>query len=248
MFSTYESLTQGSEDTMVISTPIAAAFFIRSLNEDQDLSGLIQTLYDIKPFDLSSVLNRVAVENFQQGMPQVQALLLDKQNQNDKSKPPEHTGNRGKGKPPTRGQKKKKVNPNQKKEDNSLKGLETLEKIIAKFKITAKNPNINVVAEHDKELSGDAQKLDSDAYVVEAKVLSIGSGEYNKIYLDSGAGRSAVHNLGYLTKIFNFNNKLNTYADPVDISHQETLIFEGIHISPVYYAPKGKLISCQSLN
>ncbi|MBW0466238.1 hypothetical protein O181_005953 [Austropuccinia psidii MF-1] len=209
-FSAYESLTQGSEDTMVISTTIAAAFFIRSLNKDQDLSGLIQTLYDIKPFDLNSVLNRVAVEHFRQGMPQVQAPLLDKQNRNDKSKPPDRTGNR-----------------------DPLKQLEKLEKIIAKFELTAKNPNINVVAENDKELSGDAQQLDSDSYVVEDKVLSIGSGESDKIYRDSGAGRSVVHNLGYLSKFFNFNKKLNTYADPVDISHQGTLIFQGVHISPV---------------
>ncbi|MBW0485101.1 hypothetical protein O181_024816 [Austropuccinia psidii MF-1] len=123
---------------MVILTTIAAAFFIRSLSQDRDLSGLIQTLYDIKPFDLNMVLNCVAVEHCQQGMPEDQALLLDKQNPNDQSKPPNHTGNR--------------------------------------------------VAEHRKEPSEDVQQLDSDAYVLEYEVLSLGSGESDKIYLNTGAG------------------------------------------------------------
>ncbi|MBW0540391.1 hypothetical protein O181_080106 [Austropuccinia psidii MF-1] len=240
-YASYESLTQGSEDTMVISTTIAAAFFIRSLSQDRDLSGLIQTLYDIKPFDLNSVLNRVAVEHCRRGMPQDQALLLDKQNPNDQSKPPNRTGNRGKGKAPTRGRNKTKANSNQKKEEDSLKRLEKLEKIVAKFELSAKNPDINVVAEHSKEPSENVQQSDSDAYVLEDEVLSIGSGEYDKIYLDSGAGRSVVNSLGYLTQIVKVNKKINTYAEPVDISHQGTLVFRGIHISPVYYAPKGKV-------
>ncbi|MBW0497800.1 hypothetical protein O181_037515 [Austropuccinia psidii MF-1] len=90
-FASYESLTHSSEDTMVISSTIAAAFFIRSLNQDRDLSGLIQTLYNIKHFDLNSVLNRVAVEHCRWGPFQDQALLLDKQK--DQSKPPQQTGN-----------------------------------------------------------------------------------------------------------------------------------------------------------
>ncbi|MBW0547640.1 hypothetical protein O181_087355 [Austropuccinia psidii MF-1] len=102
-FASYESLTQASEDTMVIPETIAAAFFIRSLNQAQDLSGFIKTLYDIKLFDLNSVLKRVAVELCRQGTPKDQALLLKKQNQTDQSKPPNKNGNSGKGKAPTRG-------------------------------------------------------------------------------------------------------------------------------------------------
>ncbi|MBW0485104.1 hypothetical protein O181_024819 [Austropuccinia psidii MF-1] len=168
-------------------------------------------------------------------MPQDQALLLDKQNPNDQSKPPNRTGNHGKGKAPVRGQNKNKVNSNQKKDEDSLKQIEKLEKIAAKFELSAKSPNINVVSEHSKEPSEDVQQLDSDAYVLEDEVLSLGSGESDKIYLDSGAGQSVVNSLGYLTQIFKVNKKINTYAEPVDISHQ------GIHISPVYYAPKGKV-------
>ncbi|MBW0532727.1 hypothetical protein O181_072442, partial [Austropuccinia psidii MF-1] len=158
------------------------------------------------------------------GTPQDQALLVDKQSQTDQSKPTNQTANCGKGKAPTRGQNKNRSNPNQKKDANSLKRLENLEKIVAKLELTGKNTNVNVVTEHSKELSGDIQQSDSDAYVVEDEVLRIGSGESDKIYLDSGAGQSVVNNLEYLTKVFKVNKKLNTYAEPVDISHQGTLI------------------------
>ncbi|MBW0507987.1 hypothetical protein O181_047702 [Austropuccinia psidii MF-1] len=87
-----------------------------------------------------------------------------------------------------RGGNKNKVNSNQKKEEDSLKQLEKLEKIAAKFELSEKNPNINVVSEHSKEPSEDAQRLDSDAYMLEDEVLSIGSGKSDKIYLHSGAG------------------------------------------------------------
>ncbi|MBW0473783.1 hypothetical protein O181_013498 [Austropuccinia psidii MF-1] len=157
-FASYKSLTQGSEDTMVISATIAAAFFIRSLNQDRYLSA----------------------------------------------KPPNRTANCGKGKAPTRGRNKNRSNPNQKKDENSLKRLENLEKIVAKLELTGKNTNVNVVAEHSKELSADIQQSDQDAYVVEDEVLSIGHGESDKIYLNSGAGNLFSSRIDSQT-IFNIN-------------------------------------------
>ncbi|MBW0534329.1 hypothetical protein O181_074044 [Austropuccinia psidii MF-1] len=236
-FASYELLTHGSEDTMVISSTIAAAFFIRSLNQDRDLSGLIQTLYDIKPFDLNTVLSRLAVEHCRRGPIQDQALLLDKQK--DQSKPPQQTGNRGKGKTPSRGRGRKRNFHSKNKEEDPLKRLENLEKLVAKFDLNSKEPNINVVSENNKESTVNTQQSDSDTYVVEDEVLNIGSEESNMIYLDSGAGRSVVNDLRYLTKVIKVKKYLNTYADPVKISHQGTLVFHGIHLSPVYYAPKG---------
>ncbi|MBW0481112.1 hypothetical protein O181_020827 [Austropuccinia psidii MF-1] len=187
---------------MVISATIAAAFFIRSLNQEQDLSGLIQTLYNINLFDLNSVLKHVAVEHCRQGTLQDQALLLDKQSKTDKSKPPKQARNCGKGKAPTRGQNKNRSNPNQRKDEDSLKRLEKPEKILSKFELTSKNPNVNVVAEQSEEPSGEIQQSDSEAYVVKVEVLRIVSGGSEKIYLDSGAGHSVVNNPGYLTTIF----------------------------------------------
>ncbi|MBW0543118.1 hypothetical protein O181_082833 [Austropuccinia psidii MF-1] len=50
-YASYESITLGSDDAMTISPAVAAAFFIWSLSQGQDLSGLAQMLYDIKPFE-----------------------------------------------------------------------------------------------------------------------------------------------------------------------------------------------------
>ncbi|MBW0507578.1 hypothetical protein O181_047293 [Austropuccinia psidii MF-1] len=238
-FASYESLTHGSEDTMVISSTVAAAFFIRSLNQDQDLSGLIQTLYDIKPFDLNSVLNCVSVEHCCRGPFQDQALLLDKQK--EQSKPPQQTGNRGKGKTPSRGRGRKRNFHSKNREEDTLKRLENLEKISANFDLNSKESNVNVVSENNKESTANTQQSDSDTYVVEDEVLNVGSEESNMIYLDSGAGRSVVNDLRYLTNIIKVKKHLNTYADPVKISHQGTLVFHGINLSHVYYAPKGKV-------
>ncbi|MBW0510967.1 hypothetical protein O181_050682 [Austropuccinia psidii MF-1] len=106
-------------------------------------------------------------ESLTQSYEDTMSVLLDRQNQGDKSDPPNHTENHGKGNPPTRGQNKNRSNRNQKKEENSLVQLEKLERIGSKFELTSKTPNINVVFEHSKEPSGDSEQSDSDAYFVE---------------------------------------------------------------------------------
>ncbi|MBW0484380.1 hypothetical protein O181_024095, partial [Austropuccinia psidii MF-1] len=184
-------------------------------------------------------LNRVAVEHCCWGPIQHQALLLDKQK--DQSKPPQQTGNQGKGKTPSRGQGRKRNFHCKNKEEDLFKRLENLEKLVAKFDLNSKEPNVNVVSENNKESAGNTQQSDLNTYVVEDEVLNVGSEESNMIYLDSGAGRSVVNDLRYLTKIIKVKKHFNTYVDPVKISHQGTLVFHGIHLSPVYYAPKGKV-------
>ncbi|MBW0500409.1 hypothetical protein O181_040124 [Austropuccinia psidii MF-1] len=65
---------------MSISTAIAAAFFICSLKQDQELSRLVQMLYDIELFELKSVLNHVEIKPCRQGSDH-------KQGQSDQTKP-----------------------------------------------------------------------------------------------------------------------------------------------------------------
>ncbi|MBW0548998.1 hypothetical protein O181_088713 [Austropuccinia psidii MF-1] len=168
---------------MEISSTIAAAFFIRSLNQDKELTGLVQMLYNIKPFEFTSVMNRVEVEHPLQGLAQEQALAVDKQKQPDQPKPPTQGVHRD-------------------------------------------------AAPHSS---------DSDAFVLEDEVLKRGSELQNQVYLDSGAGRSVVNNLSLPANIIKVNKQVNTYSDPVSITHQGTLSFRGIDISPVYYAPKRKI-------
>ncbi|MBW0522323.1 hypothetical protein O181_062038 [Austropuccinia psidii MF-1] len=216
-YASYQSITQNSANQMIISSEVAAAFFIRILNQDRELSGLIPTLYDITPFELNTVLNQVAVEHCRRGPAADQVMALDKQEKSDQR------------------------NSQPRREDDSLKRLDKLEKLFARFEATSKNPNINVVSESSKEPSADLEKSDSDAYVIEDKILLSGSEISNQIYLDSGAGQSVVNNLGSLTNVVRVQKQVNTYSEPVNITHQGVLIFREVHISPVYYAPKGKV-------
>ncbi|MBW0537576.1 hypothetical protein O181_077291 [Austropuccinia psidii MF-1] len=62
-FAFYNSITTNKEFGMTISPAMAAATFVHSLNNDRELTGLIKVLYDINPFNLSTVINRVAVEH-----------------------------------------------------------------------------------------------------------------------------------------------------------------------------------------
>ncbi|MBW0535832.1 hypothetical protein O181_075547 [Austropuccinia psidii MF-1] len=48
---------------MDLPPSMEAAFFLRSLNKDKELTGLIQTLYDSKPFDIITVTKRVSLEH-----------------------------------------------------------------------------------------------------------------------------------------------------------------------------------------
>ncbi|MBW0553966.1 hypothetical protein O181_093681 [Austropuccinia psidii MF-1] len=43
----------------------------------------------------------------------------------------------------------------------------------------------------------------------------------------------------YLSDPVAINHQINTYGNSVPVTHQGTLIFKGIKISPVYYAPSG---------
>ncbi|MBW0536610.1 hypothetical protein O181_076325 [Austropuccinia psidii MF-1] len=231
-----------SANRITISSDVAAAFFIQSLNQDHKLSGLVQTLYDIKPFELNNVLDRVAVEHCCQGPVLDLSLAVDnKQKEPEQSKSSKKGGSQNKNRGGNRGKGKNHTNANTKRNEESLQRLDPLEKKFSKLELNAKNSNVNVITEAHKEKPEDFQHSDSDAYVTTDKVLTLGSGVPNQIYLDSGAGRSVVNNLSFLTNITQVKKQVNTYADPVRITHQGTLIFRGVHLTPVYYAPEGKV-------
>ncbi|MBW0543001.1 hypothetical protein O181_082716 [Austropuccinia psidii MF-1] len=90
-------------------------------------------------------------------------MALDKQEKLDKSKAPTHGRSRGTNKGCGRG----KENSQPRREDNSLKRVEKLEKLFARFEATSKNPNIDVVSESSKDPSANLEQSDSDAYAIE---------------------------------------------------------------------------------
>ncbi|MBW0534762.1 hypothetical protein O181_074477 [Austropuccinia psidii MF-1] len=91
IFARYNSITIDKELGMSISPIMAAAMFVQSLNNKRELTGLIQTLYDISLFTLSSVVNRVAIEHSQRQQSSQQTLFTNPYNQ-----PPKHNP-KGKG-------------------------------------------------------------------------------------------------------------------------------------------------------
>ncbi|MBW0489671.1 hypothetical protein O181_029386 [Austropuccinia psidii MF-1] len=48
----YKSLTASKTSSMQLTNDMAAIFFLHSLDNDQELSSLCQTMYDLKPFEL----------------------------------------------------------------------------------------------------------------------------------------------------------------------------------------------------
>ncbi|MBW0498279.1 hypothetical protein O181_037994, partial [Austropuccinia psidii MF-1] len=83
----YLSISADSTFIMNLSSSIAVAFFLQSLETDRELSSLCQTMYDIKPFDLNTITNRVAIEHSHFQSSYDHASMFDKNKQADMSKP-----------------------------------------------------------------------------------------------------------------------------------------------------------------
>ncbi|MBW0578799.1 hypothetical protein O181_118514, partial [Austropuccinia psidii MF-1] len=86
LHSSYLSISADSSISMSLSPSMAAAFFLQSLDNDKELSGLCQTLYDTKPFELSTITDRVLIEHTRRESSHDQALLFDKNKQSESTK------------------------------------------------------------------------------------------------------------------------------------------------------------------
>ncbi|MBW0530812.1 hypothetical protein O181_070527 [Austropuccinia psidii MF-1] len=62
LYARYKSLVRSSSTQMELSKDMAAAFFLQSLDLDQDLSILVQNLYGVQPFDVTTITNIFALE------------------------------------------------------------------------------------------------------------------------------------------------------------------------------------------
>ncbi|MBW0485291.1 hypothetical protein O181_025006 [Austropuccinia psidii MF-1] len=164
-YANYESITLNSANRMTIF--------------------LSQTLYDIKPFELNSVLDRVAVEHCRRGPALYLSLEVDnKQKEPEQPKSSKQGGNQNKNIGVNRGQGKNRTNANPKRNEESLKRVDLLEKQFSKLELNAKTSNVYVITEAHKETPEDFQHSDSDSYVTTDKVLTLGSGVPDQIYLD----------------------------------------------------------------
>ncbi|MBW0534763.1 hypothetical protein O181_074478 [Austropuccinia psidii MF-1] len=106
--------------------------------------------------------------------------------------------------------------------------------MIAKLQASMRNQSAHMITEpENKTLSSD-----SNVFIVQdSTIFSINNS--NKIYLDSGAGKSVVNRLDLLANMTPVQQKINRYGNLVAIMHQGTLTFKSMTIHPVYLAPNG---------
>ncbi|MBW0531098.1 hypothetical protein O181_070813 [Austropuccinia psidii MF-1] len=201
----------------------------QKLNGDRELTRLVQTLYDIKPFTPAAVISWVAIEHSRL-QPNEQALFAGPSN-----KPMQKT-KWDNQKQRNRGQRsgKKHDKPGTSDKNDSDKRMENIEKMLEKLQASMKPQSAHLTTESNiKTVSSD-----SDAFMVKEDMIFTVNNS-NKIYLYSGVGKSVVNNLRYLSNCIAINHQINTYGNTVPITHQGTLMFKGIKISPAFYAPKG---------
>ncbi|MBW0496627.1 hypothetical protein O181_036342 [Austropuccinia psidii MF-1] len=220
---------------MNLSDEMAAIFFLYRLDTDKELSNLCQTLYDLKPFTLSAVTDRVAFEHSRR---KTDAVLLladkDKQKQIPNNSPNfEHQSSHRKNQ--WKDRKKASKNKHFVKDDPN-KRLDILEKMIASLQTTITSSSMNAVTENTNVK---CQPSDSEAFVL-YDLYSLGQLLVKgTIYLHSGAGRTVVNDLSLLTNPVLVNKQINTFSQPVKVTLEGTLIFKGVHLHPVYYVPGG---------
>ncbi|MBW0464999.1 hypothetical protein O181_004714 [Austropuccinia psidii MF-1] len=236
----YQSLTTSTTTSMQLSSDMAAVFFFHSLENDKELSNLCQTLYEIKPFNLNSITDCVAVEHPRRQSDSTIILMADKSKQKDNNKNYNQNensnnnwkSNQGKDKKNNRFQNKNQSSNNQ----DSIKRLENLERMMSKIHATLKISSINIAEESQETV---VQQSDSDAFICKY-INSVGK-KKNKgfIYLDSGAGQKVVNDLSLLTNPVKVKKHINTFSSPVQVTHEGSMNFKGVSLHPVFYVPNG---------
>ncbi|MBW0514072.1 hypothetical protein O181_053787 [Austropuccinia psidii MF-1] len=235
----YLSISVRSSISMNLSPTIAAAFFLQSLDNDKELSSLCQTLYNLKPFELSTITDRVSIKHTHRESSNDQVLLVNNNKQTELLKNKEKNRSEGGCKKTGFKDKKKGKNNNQgtaekpTQEQDTNKRIEKIEQLLEKLQHSAHSTSVNAASE-SKELIRPLGS-DSDAFIFEDINAMSGRKHQKLIYLDSGAGRTVVNDLLLLENLTPINKYINTFSNPVRVTHQG----KGIKLYPVYYIPNG---------
>ncbi|MBW0542895.1 hypothetical protein O181_082610 [Austropuccinia psidii MF-1] len=237
---------------MDLPPSMAAAFFLCSLNKAKELTGLIQTLYDSKPFNIITVMKQVSLEHTRR-QNHSEEVLFNKPStsKEDDKKVPKAHDNQSRGK---RRNKKKKADSKPTGNDRTpslSQRMERLEKLILSNHPTMPKGNQPAHAVLSPEETMDPQdNSESDTYYLPIEgFITDHQDRSQKIYLDSGCGRLAINNLSLLKDPKPRNMSVKTFGSNVQITHHGTLNFFVLNIFPVSYAPQGpvNLISVSQL-
>ncbi|MBW0479544.1 hypothetical protein O181_019259 [Austropuccinia psidii MF-1] len=259
LYASYKSLVGSSSTKMELSKEMAAAFFLQSLDRDRDLSSLVQTLYDVQPFDVTTITKRVALEQSRRHNVATEALFTNNRtptNQGNSKKP---SGNNTSNSPTAQGEGDNKKRQHHKKKrrertgnhtESVSKRLEKLEKLLLNNSLTTSANAVTTRPSLDQSPEKEHCSSDSDAYYLSPeKIFATDYQDRQTLYLDTGCGRSVVNNLALLSNVISVKKNIRTFGSPVEITHQGTMNLYGYHIAPVSFAPKGpvNLISVSQL-
>ncbi|MBW0533516.1 hypothetical protein O181_073231 [Austropuccinia psidii MF-1] len=129
--------------------------------------------------------------------------------------------------------------------------MERLEKLILSNHLTMpKRDQPSHVVSSPEETIDPQDNSESDTYYLCIKrFITDHQDRSQKIYLDSGCGRSVINNLSLLKDPKPQNMSVKTFGNNVQITHHGSLNFFGFNIFPVSYAPQGpvNLISVSQL-
>ncbi|MBW0508322.1 hypothetical protein O181_048037 [Austropuccinia psidii MF-1] len=157
---------------------MAAAFFLQSLDNDKELSSLCQTLYDIKPFNLNTITDRVSIEHSQRQTTNDQALLFDKNKQAESSKSKEK--NQVEGRRMKKGPKDKKKGKNNTQgtgrntyqEQDTKKRIDRIKQLLEKLQSATNLTSLNAALD-SRELNRPPES-DSEAFIFDEVNAMIG--------------------------------------------------------------------------
>ncbi|MBW0520260.1 hypothetical protein O181_059975 [Austropuccinia psidii MF-1] len=129
---------------------------------------------------------------------------------------------------------------NSTQDQNTNKRFEQIEQLLEKLQSNVQSTSVNATSE-SRELNQPSGS-DSDAFIFDEVNALIGKNHQELIYLDSGAGRTAVNNSKFLEDPAPVTKLINTFSNPVKFTHQGTLLFNDIKLYLVYYVPNELLI------
>lgn len=251
------------ERIMNVLSGLAAVLFIKSLRLDDVMSSLVSTLYDLRPFTLETISNRVLLEDSRRVLNSTESSYFTSKPRSIPRQPPRGTPHHDKNKQLFRPKSviPTKKNPQSQYPDQIAAQIKRLDREIKQLKTAH---SINAVEEDSHEGTSEVAEecanlvSDKDEDPEECGFLAQEDTIYNVNYscmpscelvYDSGASRSTVCNISLLQDPRPIHKNLNTYGGSIKITHVGKLDVGGTTIYPVFYAPQGprNLISATKL-
>lgn len=247
-----------------VSQGMAAILFLKSLRHDSSLSSLVQSSYDLTPFTLDAVSNRIMLEDSRRESHDSETSYLAL---------PSDSSSRGRFKSRRNPQSTrssvlrpnsvipKSVAPTRKfpqKKDPDIQAR--VNQLAEELKRLQTQLSLNLIEESfgetDEEIAdvlseGEADPNVCGFYTHDEGIYSTTSGTRcrQELVYDSGASRSIVCDKLLLLEPTPLAKSLNTYRGKILITHVGKLDIGGTLIYPVYFAPQGprNLVSATQL-